>query len=353
MKLTNTILLSLAILLVWPSCKRHTANPQGTMVYKPKYAREFQVVNIDDQSMLITLTPWQGSDSAIVRTIYADDVPKRVVCMSSTHVAMLDKLGLADRIVGVSGLDRITSPTVRNMDPKPVDIGFDNMIDYEKLQALKPDLVMLYGLNGPSPMERRLERMDIPYVYISEYLEPTPLGKAEWLVAVGELFDIRNEARKVFDSIPAQYDALVEKLSNARQDTATVMLNSPYGGTWMFPSMDSYAVTLLQDAGGKPAYDQIHGTASKPIDLEQAYMLSLEADAWLSPGQITTLHQLETQLPQFVDVPMVQERNVWNTIPDYWESGVVNPHLVLHDLINVLHPGVLPDSTMTYYYRLQ
>ena len=35
---------------------------------------------------------------------------------------------------------------------------------------------------------------------------------------------------------------------------------------------------------------------------------------------------------------------------DYWESGVVNPHLILKDLIAILHPDAIPNHEF-YYYR--
>jgi iron complex transport system substrate-binding protein len=38
---------------------------------------------------------------------------------------------------------------------------------------------------------------------------------------------------------------------------------------------------------------------------------------------------------------------------DYWESGAVNPQLILADLIRILHPGVLPQDSLFYYKQLK
>jgi iron complex transport system substrate-binding protein len=37
---------------------------------------------------------------------------------------------------------------------------------------------------------------------------------------------------------------------------------------------------------------------------------------------------------------------------DYWESGIINPHVILADLINILHPELLPDHKLHYYRQL-
>lgn len=331
-------------------CRQHASAPTGQRDYTPEYAHGFEIRRGADSGVtLTTITPWQGADSASARHFQVGAEPQRVVCMSSTHVAMLERLGLADRIVGASGVDRLSNQAVK---AHANEVGYDSNIDYETLQSLRPDLVMLYGLNGPSPMEERLARLGIPYVYIAEYLESTPLGKAEWLVAVGQIFGKRAEAERVFQQIPERYRAITDTLKSARAGVATVMLNSPYGGTWMMPSMESYAARQLQDAGGRPVYDRINGTASKPIDLEQAYLLAGAADVWLMPGQIASMQEFTGQLPRFAGVKAVKSGNVWNATADYWERGVVNPDLVLKDLVNILHPGVLTDTVMTYFYQL-
>lgn len=93
---------------------------------------------------------------------------RRIVCMSSTHVAMLDALGEADRVVGVSGRDYISNEYVSSHPDAVADIGFDGNIDYERLLAQRPDLVLLFGVNGASGMEPKLREMGIPFCYIGE-----------------------------------------------------------------------------------------------------------------------------------------------------------------------------------------
>ena len=108
---------------------------------------------------------------------------------------MLDALGQADRVVGVSGRNYISNKYVTTHPEAVADIGFDGNIDYELLLAQRPDLVLLFGVSGASGMESKLLEMGIPFCYIGEYLEESPLGKAEWLVAIAEITDSREKRR--------------------------------------------------------------------------------------------------------------------------------------------------------------
>ena len=108
---------------------------------------------------------------------------------------MLDALGQVDRVVGVSGRNYISNKYVTTHPEAVADIGFDGNIDYELLLAQRPDLVLLFGVSGASGMESKLLEMGIPFCYIGEYLEESPLGKAEWLVAIAEITDSREKRR--------------------------------------------------------------------------------------------------------------------------------------------------------------
>ena len=56
------------------------------------------------------------------------------------------------------------------------DIGYEAGADFEALAAAKPDIVLLYGISSSNAMEDRLRILGIPYLYIGEYLETSPLG---------------------------------------------------------------------------------------------------------------------------------------------------------------------------------
>ncbi|MBQ5904176.1 MAG: ABC transporter substrate-binding protein, partial [Alistipes sp.] len=61
---------------------------------------------------------------------------ERVVCMSSSYVAMLDKVGAVETVVGVSGIDFVANPYVKSHRQTIGDVGYDGNINYELLVAL-------------------------------------------------------------------------------------------------------------------------------------------------------------------------------------------------------------------------
>ena len=260
-------------------------------LYTPAYASGFEIVGTGGRAstLLRVRNPWQGADGVEKCFLIArngEPVPagfegevlygeaRRIVCMSSTQVAMLDALGAADRVVGVSGLDYITTPSIAANRDKVGDVGFDGNVNYELLLGLEPDLVLLYGVNAASGMESRLRELGIPFAYIGEYLEESPLGKAEWLVAVAELAGEREAGETLFRAIPERYEALRERAAAAAGPQPKVMINTPYGDSWFMASTRSYLARLIADSGGDYIYRRNTSNRSLPIDLEEAYLLT-------------------------------------------------------------------------------
>ena len=209
---------------------------------------------------------------------------------------------------------------------------------------------------------RALRELGIPFCYIGEYLEESPLGKAEWLVAVAETIDRREEGERAFAPIPERYEALKAKVAESAA-RPKVMINAPYGDSWFMASAESYVARLIADAGGDYIYRENTSNRSLPIDLEKAYLLASGADVWINAGSFRTLAEFRARLPKFAGVPCVRRGEIYNCDRrtnaaggnDYWESGVVRPDVVLHDLIAVFHPEALDaaDREMHYYRKLE
>lgn len=326
-------------------------------------------------TILKVKNPWQGAENVetmlfIVRGEESlpegfegqvlMDSSQKIVCMSSTHIAMLDAVGAAQSVVGVSGIDYISNKYVIANKDKIGDVGYDGNINYELLVSLEPDLVLLFGVNGASGMEPKLKELEIPFAYIGEYLEESPLGKAEWLVAISELIGKHTEGEKVFSEIPTRYNELKEKVTAATSSNPKVMINTPYGDSWFMASSSSYVAQLITDAGGDYIYKKNTSNTSLPIDLEEAYLLTSQADMWINVGMTNTLDELKSMYPKFSDTRCVQDGNVYNSTKrtnasggnDYWESGVVNPDLILKDLIKIFHPELISED-FYYYQKLQ
>lgn len=128
MNALKNLSLILLLSLAFTGChnKSSKINDFNLLLYAPEYASGFDIKGAGGkESVLITVrNPWQGADSVttwlfIVRN--GEEVPegfagqvlkgdaKRIVAMSSTHIAMLDAIGEVRCITGVR--ESTTFPT--------------------------------------------------------------------------------------------------------------------------------------------------------------------------------------------------------------------------------------------------
>lgn len=348
-------------------------------VYTPTYAKGFNIRHsAEDGATLITVqNPWQGAEG-IEKMLLIDPRGKfrtatnanlqriegeaaRIVCLSSSHIAMLDALGQTERVVGVSGIDFITNDYIVKNRDRIGDVGYDNNMNYELLIALDADIVLLYGVEAENSIERKLYELGIPYLYIGEYVEQSPLGKAEWLITVAEITGQRAEGIDQFKLIEQNYNSLLGRVAQhtANRPRPRVMINTPYRDSWVLPPQHSYITTLVSDAGGDCYTSPGNGTASQPIDIEQALIYTESADLWINVGGCNSLRELTDQNPRFAATAVVTKGLVYNNNArrtpqggsDFWESGVVRPDLILKDLTTIFHPDVMGEEHTLYYYK--
>ena len=368
-------IITLLCLLSLASCvsnKKTSLEAFNQDVYTPEYASGFKILGADNaQSTLIQVfNPWQGAKEVEMSYFVSrngEQAPtgftgptiaagaKRIVCMSSSYIAMLDALGQVDRIVAVSGINYVSNPYILAHKDSIKDMGPE--MNYELLLGLKPDVVLLYGIgDAQTAVTDKLKELAIPYMYVGEYLEESPLGKAEWMVALSELTDSREKGIEIFSEIPKRYQAL-KALTASVEQRPTVMFNTPWNDSWIMPSTKSYMAQLVNDAGADYIYKENTSNSSAPIGLETAYGLIQKADYWINVGMASSLDELKAVNPKFTDAKSVREKTAYNNNlrltatggNDYWESAVVRPDVVLRDLIHIFHPELAPDSL--YYYR--
>ena len=366
------ILASLLLLVSCVSNKKTSLEAFNQDIYTPEYASGFKILGADNvQSTLIQVfNPWQGAKDVEMSYFISRNgeqapagftgptIPagaKQIVCMSSSYIAMLDALGQADRIVAVSGIDYVSNPYIIAHKDSIKDMGPE--MNYELLLGLKPDVVLLYGIgDAQTAVTDKLKELSIPYMYVGEYLEESPLGKAEWMVALSELTDSREKGIEIFSEIPKRYQTLKDLTASVEQ-RPTVMFNTPWNDSWIMPSTKSYMAQLVNDAGADYIYKENTSNSSAPIGLETAYGLIQKADYWINVGMASTLDELNAVNPKFTDAKSVREKTAYNNNlrltatggNEYWESAVVRPDIVLRDLIHIFHPELVSDSL--YYYR--
>ena len=187
------------------------------------YAKGFSIETVNNGFQVEVYNPWQGAKNIsyrynLVNRNYIEEsdsienlipIPvTRVVCLSTTHIAFIDLLNSSEKIVGVSGLNYVSSPNLREMisEGKVSDVGYEQSINYELVLSLKPDVVFSYGVGAEAAgYLHKFTDLKIPVVFIGDYLENSPLGKAEWMKFFGLFLGKQNLADSLFASIENDY----------------------------------------------------------------------------------------------------------------------------------------------------
>ena len=144
-------------------------------IYTPSHASGFEIRATDRcASTLVTIrNPWQGGADVEQHLLLlrGNDLPPesfpgqvvhapvhRIVCMSTSHVALFGAIGQESRICGVSGLDYISNPRIREhgLRGEIRDVGYDTNLNFELLSAMRPDLILLYGVTGENTVITRM-----------------------------------------------------------------------------------------------------------------------------------------------------------------------------------------------------
>ena len=353
---------------------------------------------------LISVSPFDGSRD----TLEISKPLNRLIVMSTSYIGFLDAIGADSLIVGVSGGEYVCDSSVTaGLDNETVaDIGYDASPDYEKIMALKPDLLLTYSVSPvKSQFLSKLESLGIKTFIVNEHLERHPLARAAYVRLFGALTGNMTAADSVLDVVSCNYISLRDSVQNrlgtnnanasdknrlnAReaeqepgetrmktQKPRKILVNIPYKDQWFVPGQESYLTTLFKDAGGEILGAKAGSSVSGQISVEAAYSLSKEADLWMNVGWCRTLEQLLSVNPLFEDFLMNIQENatarsrsdkdstdaahvVWNDNKrlnakggnDFWESGVVRPDILLHDLVGIFSRN--EGFTPVYYQEIK
>lgn len=374
------VILILSLSIIFSGCKTNHGETGikcfDKDIYEPTYSSNFSINgNNESNDILISVyNPWQGAQNVISDLLIVRDSIKpvnykgqllkgnaeRIVCMSSTHIAMLDALDAVDRIVGISGKQYVSNDKILASSKFIAEVGYEGNMDYETLVNIKPDLVLLFSVNGASSLEPKLKELNIPFIYIGDYVEESPLGKAEWLVPIAEIIGNREKGIEIFNNIVLRYEDLKNKIIENDLNYPKVMLNAPFNGSWYMPSSQSYVARMVADAGGDYVYKKNTGNSSLPIEKEEALLLVSQADVWLNIGSMNSLDEVKKNFPDFTTTNCILNGNLYNnnlrSSPgggnDCYESGIVNPDLILRDLIKIFHPHLIEED-FVYYKHLE
>jgi iron complex transport system substrate-binding protein len=301
----------------------------------------------------------QGLDSASVIFVPL----RKIVCMSTTHIAMISALGEEKSIVGMSGTNFIYSPDLlKNVDKGLIsDVGYEANLNKELILKISPDLIMIYGIGSESAgYVGKLKELGSKVIINADYLEIDPLGRAEWIKLFGALYCKEKLADSIYKSEVEEYTKLKSNIDQNIRNRPTVLLGLPYRDTWYISPGNSFISKLISDAGGDYLWKDTESSVSMPYGIENVYIKGMKADFWLNIGSVSSRNEIANADQRLNDLPCFKNDNLFNnnnrvTVNggnDFWESGSLYPHLILKDIATILHPELFSDHKLTFYRRI-
>lgn len=337
----------------------------------PKYAGAFDFVIGENYVLLKIINPENkevlqririGGERQEEDDVYLDSSPKSVAVLSTTYLAFINSLKETASVKGISNPELVYSDLIRDKvnSREIIDLGNDASLNYELLLELDPDLIFFYDF-GPSTsaVSEKMKALGFNVVFVSEYREITPLGKTEWIKFFGAIYNKIELADNLFQTIENQYNNLCQ-LKSKFNDLPTVFTALPWKGQWYQPGGLSFQAGYFADAGARYLWSDDTHVSGISIDKEVVFEKALDADFWLHPSNATSLNEIASMDKRYADFESFAKNKVYNNNKrlnnnmgnDYWEGGIMEPHIILKDLMYIFHPELFPAYESKYYRKL-
>ena len=343
------------------------------------YASGFNVEYHNNYKVVTVTNPWQGAQESFRYVLLQCGTPapqdvegeiievpvSNIIAMSTTYLPTLEDLGLIDRLIGLDSYMWTTNPAVRARieSGEIAEIGGGAAVNVELTLDLDPALVMTYG-TGFSDFDTHpvLLEAGIPVALNGDFVEQSPLGRAEWMKFIAIFFNREAYAAAQFDIVATEYNAVAELTATLTQ-RPSVLIGSVYNGTWYVSAGRSYMAKLLADAGAAYLWSGEGDVGALPLDFESVYAVAADAEFWLNPDNsfwFTVDDVLESD-PRYGDFAPLKKGRLFNNNARvnenggnaYYEEGAAHPEKVLKDLVKILHPHLLPDHELRFYQQVQ
>jgi iron complex transport system substrate-binding protein len=366
---TYCCLLAFGLLLL--ACQKdQKSNTVQTDSNSNRYATGYDMKPTEYGYRIDVYRPWQNAKNEQFTYLLsrkpedsmAISIPvKKVVCMSTTHIAYISELKEAGSVKGLSGTKYVYNADLQKQieSGETEEIGASGNLNSERIIEFQPDVLFAYAIQ-PSELRplRQLEELGIPVVLVGDYLEQSPLGKLEWLRFFAAFYDKVPRADSLIDKRATVYQKLRQQIPKAKEPPS-VLTNIPWQGVWWVPGGDSYLAALIEDAGGNYLFSDYKGTESHPVDIEQVFHRSENADIWIHTGNLNTCESVmasDRRLSMFHELEDIRiyNNNKRRSGPgnDFYESAVVHPEKVLADLRAIFYPNQFNCDSLTYYKPL-
>ncbi|WP_299049340.1 ABC transporter substrate-binding protein [uncultured Polaribacter sp.] len=373
----NKLLLIFFLANLFYSCKKDIVNQKSTPNYKStiKYAKGFDILHHNGEKKLVIKLTYQNAKESFeynikhkinqkANTKNTINVPiKRVVVTSTTHIPMVELLDEENAIVGFPYAKYISSKKTRQLIDagKIKEVGKENSLNTEILLDLNPELVVGYSVSNADKSLTTLQKSGINVIYNGDWLEETPLGRAEWIKFFGVLFDKEKQADSIFNVIESNYIKAKQIAANITGKSTVLSGAIMSKDIWSLPAGESFVAQLLQDANLNYLWKNIKGKGSLSLSFESVFDKGIHADYWIAPGYFSSKEEMINNNKLYGKFKAFKNNNIYTSSSKkgetggviYYELAPTRPDLVLKDLIKIAYPNLIPKYEFTFFERMQ
>lgn len=385
MKIKNIIFGALVVLLVVACQGGKTASGEGGDTLQMKYAELLTIVKHNDGAYTeaIIENPWKkgttlhkyilvpkgnegdetvarlkddirenatlqmGSHCDIVRTPLESNV-----VFTAPHCQLMYELGCKNAITGVCDKDYINIPDIKER----VDCGSSMQPDIERIIALKPEGLLI------SPFENsggygKLDKLHIPIIETADYMETSPLGRAEWMKFYGLLFKSEERSDSLFSSIEKEYLALKAEAAKLQQGLS-ILTERKMGSVWYVPGGKSTMGILLKDANAKYIFADDTHSGSLAYGPERILSKGTQVDVWAFKyfgGKALSKNDLLAEYEGYKVLKAFNSNSIYQvdtSTQPYFELTSFHPEILLREFIILAHPKATQFGKLRFYQHL-
>lgn len=305
-----------------------------------------------------------GSHCDIVRTPLESNV-----VFTAPHCQLMYELGCKNAITGVCDKDYINIPDIKervklsdgkastsDTDKVIIDCGSSMQPDIERIIALKPEGLLI------SPFENsggygKLDKLHIPIIETADYMETSPLGRAEWMKFYGLLFKSEERSDSLFSSIEKEYLALKAEAAKLPQGLS-ILTERKMGSVWYVPGGKSTMGILLKDANAKYIFADDTHSGSLAYGPERILSKGTQVDVWAFKyfgGKALSKSDLLAEYEGYKVLKAFNSNSIYQvdtSTQPYFELTSFHPEILLREFIILAHPKATQFGKLRFYQHL-
>ena len=342
-----------------------------------KYANGFDIITKNGIKKLIIKSPYQNSKDVFEYQIKNKTVSKninknnliievpitKIVVTSTTHIPMVELLNEEATVIGFPYSKYVSSEKTRQLidSGNITEIGKENSLNTEILLDLEPEIVVGYSVSSADKSLTTIKKAGINVIYNGDWLEETPLGRAEWIKFFGVLFNKEKQADSIFKIIETNY-LEAKKIALTAIKKPTILSGAIMSkDIWNLPAGNSFVAQFLKDANLDYLWKNSKGKGSLSLSFESVFDKGVNADFWIAPGYFSTKEQLLNSNQIYTKFKAFENGNIYTPSTKkgttggviYYELAPTRPDLVLKDIIKITNTDLLPDYKMTFFQKMK